>query len=125
MSQLLAVLCLVGLSCSEFYADYAYAALAAICCYILRQPLMNIAAPITSDLTMKFVGFRHREIVSSLTTAIWSGSWFFSAIIFKILRTHEVQYSYIFFLTALLYVFGILWYYYLIVLFEKGKHQVY
>jgi hypothetical protein len=124
-SQLLAVLCLVGLSCSEFYSTYAYAAIVAICCYVLRQPLMNIAAPITSDLTMKFVGFRHREIVSSLTTAIWSGSWFFSAIIFKVLRTHEVQYAYIFFLTALLYVFGILWYYYLIVLFEKGKHQVY
>ena len=120
-SQSLAVLCLVGLAVSEFYSSYAFAAAFAIVWFICRQPLMNIAMPITSEVTMKYVGFRHREIVSALTAAIWSGSWFFSSNIFRILRAHEVRYAYIFCITATLYIFSICWYYYLITIFEKNK----
>lgn len=123
-SQSLAVLCLLGMSFSELYSSYAYAALIAVVCYMLRQPLMNIAAPITSDITMKFVGFRNREIVSALTAAIWSGSGFFGSKIFKFLRTHDIQYAYVFAITAALYVFGIVWYYYLIVLYERSENKV-
>ena len=123
-SQSLAVLCLIGLSFSEFYSSWYLAGGFAIMCFVFRQPLMNIAMPITSELTMKFVGFRHREIVSAVTAAIWSGSWFFSSNIFKILRSHEVKYAYIFFITSGLYLLSILWYYFLITKFEKkGENQ--
>ena len=122
-SQLLAVVCLVGLSFSEFYSSYSFAATAAVIWFICRQPLMNIAMPITSEVTMKYVGFRHREIVSALTAAIWSGSWFFSSNIFRILRAHEVRYAHIFFITAGLYLCSIAWYYYLITAFEKNKNN--
>ena len=123
-SQSLAVLCLIGLSFSEFYSSWYLAGAFAVMCFVFRQPLMNIAMPITSELTMKFVGFRHREIVSSLTAAIWSGSWFFSSNIFKVLRSHEVKYAYIFFITSGLYFLSILWYYFLITKFEKkGENQ--
>lgn len=120
-SQSLAVLCLAGLALSEFYKSYSFAATAAVIWFICRQPLMNIAMPITSEVTMKYVGFRHRELVSALTAAIWSGSWFFSSNIFRILRSHEVRYAYIFFITAGLYLLSIAWYYYLITVFEKNK----
>ena len=123
-SQSLAILCLVGLSLTEFHSTYIYAGAIAIACFIFRQPLMNIAMPITSDITMKYVGFRHREIVSALTAAIWSGSWFFSSNIFRILRAHEVRYAYIFFITAGLYVLSICWYYYLITVFENAPPEV-
>ena len=124
-SQSLAVLCLVGLAFSEFYSSWAFAGACAVAWFVLRQPLMNIAMPITSELTMKYVGFRHREIVSALTAAIWSGSWFFSSNIFRILRAHEVRYAYIFFITAGLYLLSIGWYYYLITVFENAPPEVY
>ena len=124
-SQSLAILCLIGLSFTEFHSTYIYAGYIAIACFILRQPLMNIAMPITSDITMKYVGFRHREIVSALTAAIWSGSWFFSSIIFRVLRKNEVGYAYIFFITAALYAFSIVWYYYLINVFENAPPEEY
>lgn len=120
-SQSMAVLCLIVLSISEFYNEYTFAAAMAVFCYVFRQPLMNIAAPITSDVTMKFVGFRNREIVSALTAAIWSGSWFFSSNIFRVLRKYDVSYAHIFFITAALYVFSIFWYYYLIDMYEKEE----
>lgn len=119
VSQSLAVACLVGLSLTEFNSTYTYAAWIAVACFVFRQPLMNIAMPITSEITMKYVGFRHREIVSALTAAIWSGSWFFSSNIFRVLRKHEVGYAYIFFITAGLYLVSIGWYYYLISMHEK------
>ncbi|TAL63427.1 MAG: MFS transporter [Bacteroidetes bacterium] len=124
VSQSLAVACLVGLALTEFHSAYMYTGAIAIACFILRQPLMNIAMPITSEITMKYVGFRHREIVSALTAAIWSGSWFFSSNIFRILRTHEVPYAHIFFITAALYIFSICWYYYLITVYENVPPEV-
>ena len=112
-SQSTAVLFLAGLATSEFYAELGFAPIIAAICFLLRQPFMNIAAPMTSDLTMQYVGFRNREMVSALTAAIWSGSWFFSSKIFQILRENEVRYAYIFLVTAALYVVGIIWYHYL------------
>lgn len=120
-SQSLAVVFLFLLTLTEFYAGTPYIASIAIACYIFRQPLMSIAMPITSDVTMKFVGFRNREIVSALTAAVWSGSWFFSANIFSFLRAREVSYAHIFYITIVLYIFSIAWYYYLIVLYEKDE----
>lgn len=119
LSQSLAVVCLVGLALTEFHNTYVFAGMIAVACFIFRQPLMNIAMPITSEITMKYVGFRHREIVSALTAAIWSGSWFFSSNIFRVLRSHEVPYAHIFLITAGLYLMSIGWYYYLITMYEK------
>lgn len=123
-SQGLAVLCLLGLSLSEVIKGWQFAALLAVVFYVLRQPFMNIAAPMTSDLTMKYVGFRNREMISALTAGIWSGSWFFSSKIFKVLRTNDIDYLYIFLITSGLYIFGIAWYYYLIIEFEKNERPL-
>lgn len=122
-SQALAIICLIGLSITEFYSMYSYTVLIAIMCFILRQPLMNIAMPVASDITMKYVGFRHRELISAITAAIWSGSWFFSSNIFTVLRRYEVPYAYIFFLTAMLYVLSVAWYFYLIAVYERKERE--
>jgi hypothetical protein len=91
----------------------------AIVAFIVRQPLMNIAAPMTSELTMKYVGEKNREIISALTAAIWSGSWFASAQIFAILREGNLSYSNIIFITVLFYIIGVAWYYWLIRDYER------
>jgi MFS family permease len=95
-TQSLAVLALSGLAITGFFADYPYVFAVAIFLYALRQPLMNMANPMTSELTMYYVGDRNREMTSALTGAIWSGSWFFSSSIFGILRQRGVEYPYIF-----------------------------
>jgi hypothetical protein len=63
---------------------------------------------------MKYVGKRNQEIVSALTAAIWSGSWFISSRIFAALREKGIDYVYVFLVTALLYGIGVVWYYFLI-----------
>ena len=75
---------------------------------------MNMAAPMTSELVMNYVGERNQEIVSALTSAIWSGSWYISARAFKILREYGLEYGYVFMITAAIYAVGVLWYHLLI-----------
>jgi hypothetical protein len=88
---------------------------------MLRQPLMNMAGPMTSELVMKYTGKRNQEMVSALTAAIWSGSWFISSLIFKLLRSSSWSYVYIFLITAFLYGIGVVWYYYLILDYNKRQ----
>ncbi|MBK7819269.1 MAG: hypothetical protein IPJ60_18340 [Sphingobacteriaceae bacterium] len=57
----------------------------AIACYLLRQPLMNMAGPMTTELVLNYVGKNNREITSALTSAIWSGSWVISGLLVNIL----------------------------------------
>lgn len=121
LSQSLAIIALVFLATTEWYTAQWYALAIAIFCYALRQPLMNMAAPMTSDLTMKYVGKRNREMMSALTAAIWSGSWFVSSHIFKILREQEFSYALVFLITAVLYSIGVIWYYFLILDFHKRE----
>ncbi len=118
VSQSLAVLALVGLATTEYFAGAAWALALAVGLYALRQPLMNMANPMTSELAMYYVGERNREMTSALTGAVWSGSWFFSAIIFSQLRRAEVPYAQIFYLTAVLYALGVAGFYRLIGLYE-------
>ena len=101
------------------YRGWHGAVVIAIIAYIVRQPLMNIAAPLTSELTMKYVGEKNREIISALTAAIWSGSWFASAQIFAILREMQMSYSNIVFITVAFYILGVAWYYRLIKDYER------
>lgn len=107
VSQSLAVLALVGLATTEFAAPAPWALALAVFLYSIRQPLMNMANPMTTELTMYYVGEHNREMTSALTGAIWSGSWFFSALIFGLLRAREVPYAHIFYLTAALYAAGV------------------
>lgn len=121
--QSLSVLALIIMATTEWYQTAVYATYVAIFFYIVRQPLMNVAGPMTSELSMYYVGEKNRELVSALNASIWSGSWAISAYLFEILRKQEMKYSYIFLITATLYIFGVLWYYFLIKDFHKRKKK--
>ena len=117
--QALSIIALFIMGTTEWYRGWHGAVVIAIIAYIVRQPLMNIAAPLTSELTMKYVGEKNREIISALTAAIWSGSWFASAQIFAILREMQMSYSNIVFITVAFYILGVAWYYRLIKDYER------
>jgi MFS family permease len=120
-TQSFAVLALILLATTQFYAQLTIAVYLAMLCFLLRQPLMNMAGPMTSELVMNYVGKKNQEMVSALTAAIWSGSWFISSIIFKILRQSGIAYVYIFLITAALYALGVIWYYALIVDYTRRE----
>jgi predicted MFS family arabinose efflux permease len=121
LTQSLAIMALIVMATTQYYNHVSAAFAIAVVFFLLRQPLMNIAAPMTSDITMKYVGSRNREMTSGLTSAIWSGSTFFSAIIFGILRHMEVEYVNIFLITAVLYSIGVIWY--MILIHDYGKRE--
>lgn len=121
LTQSLAIMALIVMATTQYYNYMSTAIVIAIVFYLIRQPLMNIAAPMTSDITMKYVGSRNREMTSGLTSAIWSGSTFFSAIIFGILRHLNVDYVNIFLITAALYSIGVIWYMILIHDYHKRE----
>lgn len=116
--QVAAILILAGMALTEWFSEYTYAVHIAIILFIIRQPLMNMAAPMTSELTMNYVGEKNRELVSSLSASIWSGSWFFSAKIFEWLRSLDITYGIILLITAAMYSIGVYAYHILI-----GKYQ--
>jgi MFS family permease len=120
-TQIAAVLALVALATTEFYNNYIWALPVAVVCYWIRTPLMNMAAPMTSELTMNYVGEKNQEMLSAVMAAIWSGSWFFSSQIFGYLKSFGLKYAYIFYITAILYSLGILMYYFLILDYELRK----
>lgn len=117
--QAFAVFALFFLATSEYYNDLTYAVYIAAFFYIIRQPLMNAAGPMTSELTMYYVGKRNQEIMSALNASIWSGSWFFSIKIFAYLRVMELRYVSIFLITVFFYAIGVVWYYILVRDYEK------
>lgn len=121
LTQSLAIMALIVMATTQYYSFMSSAIVIAVVFYLLRQPLMNIAAPMTSDITMKYVGSRNREMTSGLASAIWSGSTFFSAIIFGILRHLDVDYVNIFLITAGLYSIGVVWYMILIHDYHKRE----
>lgn len=112
--QSLAVIMLLCLATTEWYRQWEYAAAIAILFYILRQPLMNAAGPMTSELVMYYVGPRNQEIIAALNASIWSGSWFISTSLFSWMRRMDYRYVSIFLITVILYVIGIIWYAWLI-----------
>nr|MBA3706979.1 MFS transporter [Bacteroidota bacterium] len=109
-TQLIAIVALVIMATTQYYSDLSIAIYIAGLFYLLRQPFMSAAVPMTSELTMKYVGEGNREMVSALTSAIWSGSAYFSAIGFGILRHLDVEYVNIFLITGGLYIVGVFWY---------------
>lgn len=120
-TQSLAIISLIALATTQFYNQYNIAVYIAIFCYLLRQPLMNMAGPMTSELVMNYVGEKNREITSALTAAIWSGSWVISGYLVKIMFSKGYPYVTIFLITAALYTFGVVMYYFLIL--DYGKRE--
>ena len=119
--QTIAVIALVALATTEFFKDYWWGLPLAIMCYWVRTPLMNMAAPMTSELTMNYVGAKNQEMLSAIIAAIWSGSWFFSSQIFRFLKAEGLPYAHIFYITAVLYAFGVFMYSLLINDYERKK----
>lgn len=122
-TQGLAVMMLVLLATTEWYSHLSFALGLAIIFYVGRQPLMNMAQPMTSEVVMNYVGERNREIVSAITSAMWSGSWFASSIIFEKLRVGGVSYANVFLITAALYGIAVVWYYFLILDYDKKRSK--
>lgn len=118
-TQSLAIVSLVAMATTQFYNHMTVAVVIAILFYLLRQPLMNMAGPMTSEIVMNYVGEKNREIMSALTSAIWSGSWFVSGLLVQIMFGWGLQFVNIFLITALLYSAGVVWYIFLIRAYER------
>jgi len=118
-TQSLAIVSLVALATTQYYNYVSISVVIAVVCYLLRQPLMNMAGPMTTEIVMNYVGEKNQEIVSALTSAIWSGSWFLSGLLVQILFGQGFSFVNIFLLTALLYSVGVIWYVLLIRDYER------
>ncbi len=108
--QSAAVVMLAVMGLTELWSSASWALPVALVCFIFRQPLMNMAGPSTSELSMAFVGERNRELMSACNGAIWSGAWWLAARIFENLRAHDFHYWQVFLITAALYLIGTLTY---------------
>jgi MFS family permease len=122
-TQSLAVFSLIALATTEFYAQYSIALYIAVACYLLRQPLMNMAGPMTTELVLNYVGKNNREITSAFMSAIWSGSWVLSGLMVNILLRFGYQFVNIFLITAALYGLGVIMYYGLIIDYVKREEK--
>ncbi len=118
-----AILFLLILASTQLLSGYAWAFGLAVLAYVMRQPLMNMAGPMTSELGMKYVGPRNQELISAMSSSIWSASWFVSAKIFQLLREWQLEYYQIFFITAILYAIGVGFYHLLIRDFLKRETE--
>lgn len=124
ITQFSAILFLIALAFTELYSHLGFALWLASGAYIMRQPLMNMASPITSELVMKYVGKQNRELISSVQSGLWNASWFVSAKIFQYLRTLDLAYYKIFIITAILYSFGTATYLFLVRSFNKENNNI-
>lgn len=118
--QLTAVVLLATMGFTELWLRFAWAYPLAVMLFIVRQPLMSMAGPATSELTMAYVGPRNHELMNACNGAIWSGAWWLAAVIFQHLRAAGVPYWQIFSATSILYTIAIFAYYGLIRATERG-----
>ena len=119
--QALSICCLVTMAMMELYVGYSFALSIAIVAYILRQPLMHMAHPASNELMMNFVGKKNQELISALSSSLWSSSWFVSAKVFEWLRILNYDYYEIFLITAVLYAIGVVIYVFLIREYESKE----
>jgi len=119
ITQTLSVLSLIALGIFESYSSIPFIFYFAIFFFIIRQPLMNIAQPMTTDIIMKYVGEKNHEIVSALFALIWNGSFVISGLLFAYLSALNLPFMYIFAYTAIFYFVAIIWYIWLIRKIEK------
>jgi len=120
-TQSLAVMALVAMATTQLYSQYSIAAIIAVIFYLLRQPLMNVAGPMTTEVVMNYVGKKNQEIVSAIIAAIWSGSYFISGLMVTLMFAEGVSFVNIFLITAALYAIGVVWYYILILDYNKRE----
>ena len=104
--QAISICCLIVMALMELYVNYSFALIVALIAYIFRQPLMHMAHPASNELLMNYVGKRNQELISALSSNLWSASWFVSAKVFEWLRLLDFQYYQIFLITAGLYIIG-------------------
>lgn len=123
VTQTCAVLALILLGATDFLSNYPFAIYLAIGCYFIRQPLMNLANPMTSEMVMYYVGQKNRELMSAISSAVWSGSWFFSSQIFRFLREMDLRYGTIFFITAFMYMLAVITYFLLIKDYRRRERE--
>lgn len=109
-TQTLAVLALIGLACTEWFPKTGWALALAFFFFILRQPLMALAQPLTSELVLNYVGQKNQELISAFQSTIWNGAFVFSSTMFGLMRAWEIPFVYIFLMTAALYLFAIFLY---------------
>ena len=121
--QGLSIGCLITMAMTELFSGSYYALYFAIGAFILRQPLMHMAHPSSNELMMNYVGKRNQELISALSSSLWSASWFISAKIFEWLRILQFHYYEIFLITAFLYIIGVILYGILIKLFENTQKE--
>ena len=121
--QGLSICCLITLAMTELFSDSHYAIYFAVTAYVLRQPLMHMAHPSSNELMMNFVGKRNQELISALSSSLWSASWFISAKIFEWLRLLNFHYYEIFLITAVLYIIGVFLYAVIIKQFENMEKE--
>ena len=119
--QSLAIACLVIMSITEIYVSYEYAVYIAVSAYVLRQPLMHMAHPASNELMMNYVGKNNQELISALSSSLWSASWFVSAKLFEWLRLLNFKYYEIFLITAFLYIIGVVLYGFIIKEYEHKQ----
>ena len=105
----------------ELYVTYSFALIIALVAYIFRQPLMHMAHPASNELLMNYVGKRNQELISALSSSLWSASWFISAKVFEWLRLIDFRYYEIFLITAGLYIIGNILFALLIREYESNK----
>jgi hypothetical protein len=122
VTQFTAIFFLVCLASTQLYSEYGFALWFAAGAFVIRQPLMNMASPITSELVMKYVGPRNRELISAIESGLWNASWFVSAKIFQYLRQAQMEYYKIFLITALLYSLGTTSYLLLVRDYKRRRH---
>jgi len=104
--QFIAVFLLASMGLTEIWQVAAWASPLAVVLFIFRQPLMSMAGPATSELTLAYVGPANHELISAFSGAIWSGSWWLAAWIFEHLRAAGMPYWQIFLVTSTLYLIG-------------------
>jgi len=121
--QSLSIIALIIMATTEFYSQWGFAFYVAASAYVLRQPLMNLAQPTTTELMMNYVSKHNRELVSSISASVWAGAWFVSGNLFKILREENLKYGWIFLITAVMYIGGVFWYYKLIEEYDLRKNS--
>ncbi|HYG50159.1 MAG TPA: MFS transporter [Flavobacteriales bacterium] len=125
LTQSVSIMALVGLASTELFAGHYLAPAIAIFFYVARQPLMNMAAPMTSEVTMNYVGKKNQEMVSALTASIWSGGWYISSLVFESMRKVDFSFATIFLVTGAFYAVGVFSYHLLTVDCErKGRLPV-
>ena len=121
--QGLSISCLITMAMTELFSFSYYALYFAISAFILRQPLMHMAHPSSNELMMNYVGKRNQELISALSSSLWSASWFISAKIFEWLRILQFRYYEIFLITAFLYIIGVILYGVLIKQFKNTQKE--